>query len=85
METAVYALCVVTSALCSFLLFRAHQRTQRRFLLWGALCFFFLLINNAFVIIDLIWFPEGNLVAYRQSAALLAVCVMIYGFMWEAD
>jgi len=81
----VYLLCVVTSALCAFLLFRAHQRTARRFLFWGALCFVFLMINNAFVFIDLIWFPEGSLVAFRQFAALIAVSVMIYGFMWKTD
>jgi hypothetical protein len=85
MTAAVYLLCVVTSALCAYLLFRAHQRTSRRFLLWGALCFVFLMVNNAFVIIDLLWFPEGSLVAFRQFAELIAVSVMIYGFMWETD
>jgi hypothetical protein len=81
----VYLLCVLTSALCALLLLRAHARTGRRFLLWCAISFIFLAINNAFVLVDLMWFPEGDLVAYRQLAALVAVGVLIYGFMWELD
>lgn len=83
---AVYILCVVTSALCAYLLLRAHQRTSRRFLLCAAICFIFLAINNGLALVDLHWLPEeGHLVAHRQVAALLAVSAMIYGFMWETD
>lgn len=85
MAHVVYILCVVTSALCALLLFRAHTRTGRRFLLFCALSFAFLALNNALVLFDLIWFPEGDLVAYRQFAALGAVGVLIYGFMWKLD
>jgi hypothetical protein len=85
MAGAVYLLCIVTSALCAYLLFRAHQRTKRRFLLWSALCFLFLMVNNVLVLLDLLVLPDGTLVAYRQFTALLAVGVMIYGFMWEVD
>ncbi len=81
----VYGLCCVTSVWCAMLLIRAYSNTKRRFLLWCALSFVFLAINNTFVLADLVWFPEGDLVAYRQTAALLAVGVLIYGFMWEAE
>lgn len=83
--TAVYLLCVVTSALCAYLLFRAHQRTSRRFLLCASLCFLFLMLNNALVLIDLHWLHESNLVVFRLTTALMAVSVMIYGFIWETD
>jgi hypothetical protein len=81
----VYGLCFVTSVLCAVLLIRAHASTKRRFLLWCALSFGLLAANNTFVLVDLLWFPDGDLVAFRQTAALLAVGVLIYGFMWEAE
>jgi hypothetical protein len=54
-----------------------------RLLFWCALCFFFLTVNNALVVIDVIPSPETNLLAYRQVAAFAAVAVLIHGFMWE--
>lgn len=79
----VYLLCFVTCAICTFLLARAWRRTGMRLLFWCALCFFFLTVNNALVVIDVIPTPETNLLAYRQAAALAAVAVLIHGFMWE--
>lgn len=79
----VYLLCFVTCALCTFLLARAYRRTGTRLLFWCALCFFFLTINNALVLIDVIPSPETNLLAYRQIASFAAVAVLIHGFMWE--
>ncbi|ANP46591.1 DUF5985 family protein [Candidatus Viadribacter manganicus] len=79
----VYLLCFVTCAVCTFLLARAYRRTGMRLLFWCALCFFFLTINNALVLIDVIPSPETNLLAYRQIASFAAVAVLIHGFMWE--
>ena len=79
----VYLLCLITCATCTFLLTRAWRRTGMRLLFWCALCFFFLTINNALVVVDVIPTPETNLLAYRQIAALAAVAVLIHGFMWE--
>ena len=43
---AVYVLCFLTSVTCAVLLARSHWRTGARLLLWSALCFAFLAINN---------------------------------------
>jgi len=79
----VFSLCVVTCAICTFLLARAWRRTGMRLLFWCALCFFCLTINNALAVIDVIPTPETYLLPYRQFAALVAVSVLIHGFMWE--
>ncbi len=79
----VYLLCLVTSAACTFLMARAYRRTGTRLLFWCALCFFFLTVNNALVVIDVIPTPETDLLEYRQVAAFAAVAVLIHGFMWE--
>jgi hypothetical protein len=83
--TIVYLLCFVTSVLCAGLLARAYLRTRTRLLLWCALSFVFLALNNTLVLLDIIWPPEGNLLPLRQTAALGAVVLLIYGFMWEVE
>lgn len=83
--TLVFALCFVTSVLCAALLIRSYLRTRRRFLLWCALCFMLFAVNNTFALLDILWLPDGTLIAYRQAAALGAVLVLVYGFMWELD
>jgi hypothetical protein len=34
---------------------------------------------------DTILFPDFNLLPFRYVAALAAVCVLIYGFIWEVE
>jgi hypothetical protein len=85
MPTLVYTLCFVTSALCAALLIRAYVRTRTRLLLWSAASFVFLAVNNFFVLGDLVLFPDVNLLPFRQVTALLAVGVLIYGFIWEVE
>lgn len=82
----VYLLCVVTSALCTVLLVRAYARTRSRLLLWSAVAFVFLALNNLLVFLDLVVVgPSIDLLPYRYAAALAAVCVLIYGFIWESE
>jgi len=51
--TAVYLLCVVTSTLCAGLLTRSYLRSGTQLLLWSALCFMMLALNNLLVVVDL--------------------------------
>ncbi|WP_395645227.1 DUF5985 family protein [Terricaulis sp.] len=84
--TLVFALCLITSATCAGLLIRAYIRTRARLLLWSAVAFVFLSINNMLVFFDLaIVGPSIDLLPLRYAAALAAVCVLIYGFIWEAE
>jgi hypothetical protein len=85
MPALVYSLCFATSAICAALLMRAYLKTRARLLLWSAIAFVCLAVNNFFVLGDMILFPDINLLPYRYAAALAAVCVLIYGFIWEVE
>lgn len=85
MPALVYTLCFVTSVLCAALLVRAYFRTHTRLLLWSSISFSFLAVNNFFVLGDMILFPNINLLLFRYIAALTAIAVLIYAFIWEIE
>ena len=75
----------VTSLGCMALLFRAYTRTGLRLLLWSALCFVCLSVNNVLLFLDLVVLLEIDLRPYRLVAALAGVMFLLYGFIWEAE
>ncbi|WP_068874550.1 MULTISPECIES: DUF5985 family protein [unclassified Phenylobacterium] len=81
----VYALCLAASLWCAFLLLHAWRQTRSRLLFWSALGFVFLSVNNLFLVGDLVLFPQVDLWPLRQAASGLAVAVLLYGFIWEAE
>jgi len=83
--TAVYVLCLLTSSLCAVLLLRAYGRTRTRLLLWTALSFVCLAVNNLFLVADMVVFPDVDLWWLRQAAGGAAIAVLLYGFVWEAE
>lgn len=83
--TAVYVLCLATSSLCAGLLLRAYFRSRARLLLWTALAFVCLALNNLFLVADMVIFPDVNIYILRPTAALAAIAVLLYGFVWEAE
>jgi uncharacterized membrane protein len=86
LKPAVYLLCIATSLLCLLLLARSYRRSRMRLLLWSALCFVFLAINNLLLFVDVVVFPvEVDLLPYRQLSSLIGVGVLLYGFIWESD
>jgi antibiotic biosynthesis monooxygenase (ABM) superfamily enzyme len=85
-QSAVYLLCLATSATCAVLLARNYARTKARLLLWSSLCFAFLALNNLIVVIDILVFPTiVDLSLWRLAASLVAVGVLLYGFIWESE
>ena len=82
---AVYLLCLATSAICAGLLFRAWRTSRTRLLLWTAVSFGFLALNNLALVVDLVLLPDVDLWLWRQAAAALAIGVLLYGFIWEAE
>lgn len=85
MPALVYVLCVVASTLCATLLLLSYLRTRTRLLLWSAISFFCLAVNNVFVLADIILLPDVYLMPARYLAALAAVSVLIYAFIWEVE
>jgi hypothetical protein len=83
---AVYLLCFVTSAICAWLLMRSYLQSRGNMLFWSALCFVVLALNNLIVILDLMVVPvEVDLGVYRLTASLLAVGLLLFGFIWRGD
>jgi len=81
----VYLLCFITSTLAMLLLFRSYVRNKSRLLLWSALGFVALALNNFFLLADLVLFPSVNLLPARDVSALAAAALLLYGFVWEID
>lgn len=82
---SVYFLCLIASCSCAALLIRAYRRNRTKIVLWTAVGFIFLALNNLCLVADMVWFPSVYLLPLRQVTALLAICVMIYAFIWEVD
>ena len=83
--TAVYTLCFLTSALCAVLLGRSYYRTGTRLLLWSALCFVFLALNNFVVVLDMLVYPDGDLRLMRHVLAAAGVLTLLYGFVIDQE
>jgi hypothetical protein len=83
--TTVYLLCLLTSAVCAWLLVRSYLRHRTRMLLWSAACFVLLAFNNFFVVADMFLFLSTDLSAVRTLSSLAAVSMLLYGFIAEFD
>ena len=79
------SLAMLTSAACMCFLFRAYASTRLRLLLWSGLCFVFLTLNNVFLFLDVVVYPDIDFRPYRLVSALLGVLFLLYGFIWEAE
>lgn len=81
----VYTLCFGTSALCAYLLGRSFRRARSRMLFWSAMCFALLAVVNFAVVLDMLVFPGVNLRPFRLWVSLVAVAVLLFGFIWDED
>jgi hypothetical protein len=84
-QATIYILCLLTSIGCATLLVRRYREARARLLLWSALCFVLLALNNFLVVIDLLILPSVDFVPFRHLAALAAVSVLLFGFIWETQ
>lgn len=86
LQTVIYLLCLATSVGCAWLLARSYLGNRSRLILWTAICFVFIALNNLLVVIDLVVLPTGiDLLPMRRLASLLAVSVLLFGFIWETE
>lgn len=85
MAEMVYLLCAVMSILCTTLLFRGYRKSSNKLLLWTAMSFAFMALNNIFLFIDLGVFPEMELHGplWRNMLSSLSGGVLLYGLIWE--
>ncbi|HXE43175.1 MAG TPA: DUF5985 family protein [Candidatus Baltobacteraceae bacterium] len=83
MPATIYILCTATALICCVLLFRGYRQSHARLLLWSALCFAALTLQNLFLFLDVIIFPRLDLSLFRILFALLAVSFLLYGLIWK--
>lgn len=81
----VFSMSLIASAICALLLARAFARSGVRMLFWSAVSFGFLAVNNALAVIDIVALPDSSIPELRLSASLIAVGVLIYGFIWRSE
>jgi hypothetical protein len=81
----VYTLCLASSLACTGLLIRSYFRSGTALLLWCALGFIGLSINNFFLFLDTVVFLDIDFRIWRHVAAMAALAVLLYGFIWEVD
>jgi hypothetical protein len=79
----VFLLCTLTSLACAILLLRGYRRSRVRLLLWSGLCFVGLAFNNALLIVDRHLLPAADLRFLPTVAALIAICCLLYGLIWD--
>lgn len=80
----VYLLCMLTSFVCSALLFRGYRRSGTRLLMWSGICFAGLFVNNVLLFVDVIVLPSNiDLSVWRLLPALLGIALLCYGFIEE--
>lgn len=84
MTAGIYLLCAATCLGCVVLLLRGYRRTGARLLLWSALCFGFLMVENVVGYVDIEIVPEVSLIVWRRIPGLAAMGVMVFGLIWES-
>jgi hypothetical protein len=81
----IYGLCAATSAVCAGMLLGAYRLERYRLLLWSGLCFVGLTLNNVVLVIDKIVLPDVDLSSLRLLLALVAMVILLYGLIWDAE
>lgn len=85
-KVVLFLLAIATSLACTVLLFRAYLRSRLRILMWSALCFVCLTVNNVLLYVDLVLLPADiDLRVFRHGAALVGMLFLLYGFIRESE
>ena len=83
MELAVYILCALTSLICAGLLIRGYKGNPSKLLLWSAVCFAGLALNNVLLCIDFTIGQFADLSIVRHTTVMLSMAALLYGLIWE--
>jgi hypothetical protein len=81
----VYFLCALSAAGCAILLLQSYVRSGYRLLLWSGLCFTGLTLNNLLLVLDKIVIPDFDISLLRSAVALIAMCILLYGLIWDLE
>ena len=84
LAAVVYVVCALTSILCAGLLIRSYRASRVRLLLWSAVCFVGLAINNVLLVVDEKVVPDIDLQVLRDVSGLVGVSALLFGLIWES-
>lgn len=85
MQKTIYAACALTALLTAWLLMRSYLQTRFRLLMWSALCFAGLTLNNVLLVLDRTVFLDRDLSTLRLAIALLSMCLLVGALVLERD
>jgi hypothetical protein len=83
MPETIYLLCALSSVVCVGLLVRGWYLQRERLLVWSAVCFAALAVQNCILFVDLVLFPETDLTVWRNIVGLTGVASLMAGLIWE--
>jgi hypothetical protein len=81
----IYSLCTLTSLACAWLLLASYRRTGHRLLFWSGWSFVAMTVNNLFLVLDKVIFPDVYLLPVRLVAALVSMLLLLYGLIYEKE
>jgi len=81
----IYTLCALTSLACAVLLLASYRRTRHRLLFWSGWSFIAMTVNNLFLVLDKIVFPDVYLLPVRLVSALVSMLLLLYGLIYEKE
>jgi Family of unknown function (DUF5985) len=80
---AVYILSALISLACATLLLRSWLQDRTGLLLWAAVCFLGLTLNNALLFVDKVVATDVDLSLWRALPALAGMLALALGLLWE--
>jgi Family of unknown function (DUF5985) len=83
MAATVYILSALISLACAALLLRSFMQTRTALLLWAAVCFLGLSLNNALLFVDKVVATDVDLSLWRSLPALAGMLALVFGLLWE--
>jgi hypothetical protein len=83
MAATVYVLSALISLACAVLLLRSYAQARTGLLLWAAVCFLGLTLNNALLFVDKIVATDVDLSLWRTIPALAGTLALVFGLLWE--
>lgn len=83
MATAVYILSALISLACAVLLLRSFAQARTALLMWAAVCFLGLTLNNTLLFVDKVVATDVDLSLWRTIPALAGMLALVFGLLWE--
>lgn len=81
----IYGLCMLTALLCAWLLLQAYRKTRYRLLFWCSVFFCIAAMNNVFLVVDKVLYPDVDLMVYRYAVALTSLLILLPALILETD